>query len=238
MPIAFDNSGKADADAVSSLESPAWLISGSNRHLVVGVGVIEITTPPDPSSVKRNGSGGTNLTQNGSSILFDSSQYRGSIWELVAPAAANETIYVALAETCYRVFIIGCSFTGVNQITPTRTRTTNNATNEADPGPATVTCANTALNDLVVDFLACGQSGGTATNVAVGAGQTERAVVESPDLDILAGGMSTEPATGSSVTMTWDVTATLGVHHYALFGLPLIPTDVTPLRVVSSPLRW
>jgi hypothetical protein len=229
MAIAFDNTGEAFAAGVASVESPSWAIAGSDRHLVVGVTSVD-STVLTPTAVKRGGSGGTNLTQNGSPISFNASnQYRGSVWELVAPNAASETIYASWSGSQIQVLIEGCSFTGVNQTTPTRTRSTNTANDEGDPGPALVTASNTVNGDLVVDFLAAGQvTGGANPSLTVGGGQISRAEIDAGDLDLLAGGMSTEAATGSSVAMSWNVDTTVAVHDYAIFALPLIPADTGP----------
>ena len=224
MAAAFDNSGRAFAAGISSLESAAWLISGTERHLVAGVVSVD-SVPLTPTAVKRNGSGGTDLTQNGSPISFNSSsQYRGSIWELLAPAAASQTIYASFSGAQTEVALVGCSFTGIDQTTPSRTRTTNTANDLTTPATLTVTAANTQNNDLVTDFVCAGDTtGGSNPTLTVGGGQTERIKVDNGDLALTSGAMSTEPATGASVVMSWTGSTTSAVISYATFALPLIP---------------
>src|SRR5688572_18942349 len=91
MAIAYDNSaGSAEVDGDGVAETAAWAIAGSDRYLAAfaanGDG-----SPVAPSGVKWGGSGGTALTQDGTTLTI-ATFLRLARFGLVAPAAASQTL--------------------------------------------------------------------------------------------------------------------------------------------------
>lgn len=224
MPF-FDNTAGVFATGVAELETASWTISGINRHLVAGASCTTVGPAP-PDNVKWGGSGGVNLIRNGSSITFGSSNVRNaSIWELVAPSAANQTLYAIFPVVCNHAQLLGSSFTDVSQSTPSRARASGTANDITITGPATTT-ASTANGDLVVDFVKVAYVDVSNPILNVGANQVSRIEIEGSSSPYIACGMSTKVATGVSVTMSWDSDKTTGpdtVFDYAIFALPLRP---------------
>ncbi len=131
---------------VSSLTSGSWSVSGSNRLLLAfpasGAG-----TPVNPNSVKWGGSGGTSLTQQGSTI--DIGPYgKLSLFSLVAPTAQTATSYYSWSsaqdETCGGML----AFTSVNQSTPLGTVATSTGAGTTTLSPSIN--VSSVAGDLVV----------------------------------------------------------------------------------------
>lgn len=202
MPI-FDNANSAKAASATSVTTSAWVIAGSDRLLVAGMTWGD-GTPATYSSIKWGGSGGTALTQKGST-LSASAFHRVAVATLLAPTAANQTLYGAVSGTQTELCVGGVSLTDVLQANPTETSVTATGSGNAATYTATVNVTSSA-DQLVIDV-----AGGFTTNggnssctVVAGAGQTMRWEQESIS-NYSAGTSSTEPGSGT-VTMSEDFT--------------------------------
>lgn len=223
MAAVFDNSASTSSAAnVSSLTTASWTISGSNRYLFAGV-ASGAAVPQDPTACKWGGSGGTGLTQNGTPIT-DSSTHRLSIWELIAPSTGSQTLFASWGSNQDETALGGVSYTGVDQSTPSRARSTNTLSGQSSPFTATVTVTTSQNGDLIVDAMwAADNTAATNPTIAVDASQTSRIEIEGATIGFEAYGMSEEAATGANTVMSWTVSGvTAGQGSFVSIGLPLI----------------
>lgn len=215
MAAVYDNSVEAfSASASTTLETASWAVGGSNRYLLVFVGS-GAGTPVDPSAVKWGGSGGTSLTQKGSTLNMGTNA-KWSCWELIAPTAQTSTVHVTWGSSQDERWIIAISFTTTDQTTPTRTVATATGTSTAPSVNAT-----SVSGDLVVDGVAFLDTDGGSRTLTVGASQTSRQEIEGADLVYEGAGVSTEAATGTSTTMSWSMSGS-GGRPWATFAMALI----------------
>ncbi|MDX2059939.1 MAG: hypothetical protein SFV24_19170 [Gemmatimonadales bacterium] len=149
MAIAFDAvSPDTFSNAnVSSLTTGAWTIAGANRLLLAAM-ASGAGTPQNPSSCNWQGSGGTALTQIGSTLNIGANG-KLSVFRLIAPTAAADTLYGAWGAAQDETILGGVSYTGVDQTTPVGTPVTNTGTLTGGGGDMTVNVP-TAVGDLVV----------------------------------------------------------------------------------------
>lgn len=151
MAIAYDNVSPDTATQVAgtSLTSAAWTIAGSDRLLFGFIGTAAGGGGAAHSGMKWGGSGGTALTQIGSTLTVGSPG-RLSAWRLIAPTAASQTLYGNWAASQDESCIGGVSYTGVDQTTPVGTPATNTGSFAGvTSGNATVN-VTTVSGDLVV----------------------------------------------------------------------------------------
>lgn len=219
--IAFDNANSAKGTGVSSLTTSAWTIAGSNRLLVAGMGW-SAGAPPNYSAIKWGGSGGTALTQVGST-LASGATHKLAMARLIAPTAASQTLYGELSGSTDEFCVGGASFTGVHQTTPLGTEVTNTGTGTSTTFTATVDVGS-AASEVVID-MAYGGSDNTAPStvtVAAGASQTMRWEQENVG-NFNAGTQSSE--TGSATTtMSEDFTMGASVsYRWGIIGVGIKP---------------
>lgn len=190
-------------DAVSSTSNTSvnsrtfsHTCTGSNRILIVGVST-EDTGSADkvPTGVTYNT---VALTKVVSAQIGDPS-VTVSLWYLVAPATGANDIVISLPEVVGTVIGGGISFTGVIQSSlgvaggVSKTETSSSA--------PSIDVPNTKPGEVVVDVWGIKDGSVTAT---VGAGQTQRWNVTAAG-NTATGLGSTEPANGSTVTMSWPL---------------------------------
>lgn len=223
MAIAYDNAASTSSAAnVASLTTASWTISGSDRILMAGV-MSGAGTPVSPNAVKWGGSGGTALTQKGSTLSFRTFG-RVSQWYLIAPTASSDTLYCSWASNQDETALGGASYTGVDQSTPHGTQAT--ATSDAGSQDPTVNVSS-ASGELVVDVAAILDENGARTTLTVGASQTARV-----DIDQVGGaayesfGMSEEAGAGT-VTMSWTGLNSILNVGWGILGVPLKPVSAT-----------
>lgn len=211
----YDNSVQvSSASNVASLTSASWTIAGSDRYLVASANSAALTSVT-PTSVKWGGSGGTNLTMQGSAITYNSAVRRMSCWTLLAPAAESNTLYCLWPSNQDNTSLMGVSATGVDQTTPIGTLASATGTNNSPTVNAT-----TVADDLVVGMVGV-WADGTSPTVTVGAGQTARQEIEGGAFGDDGWGVCTETATGTSTTTNWTTTGNVGA--WGVFALPLKP---------------
>lgn len=154
MAVVFDALGPGSSgSATGNVTNISWSHtcgSGSNRLLVVGVGMgggtsgISLTTTY----------GATAMTSAG--LVLSNNQFDGfvQLFYLIAPAAGTNTINVSVDSSQTRDLLGGSlSFTGVNQTTPIA----NIATNFGFDTNPTVAVTSAAGN-IVVDAAVCGSA--------------------------------------------------------------------------------
>lgn len=217
----YDNSSQAfDTVANTTLATASFAIGGSNRYLLVCVGS-GAGTPVDPSAVKWGGSGGTSLTQKGTTLAMGANA-KWSAWELIAPTAQTSTVHVTWPSAQDERWILAVSFAGVDQTTPTRTLATATGTGGTPTFTMTVN-ATSQSGDLVADCAAFANANSDSATLAVNGSQTSRQEVEGAALVYEGGGASTLTASGASTTMAWTVSGTsASVQNWGTFAMALI----------------
>ena len=222
MALAYDNSASASlSSGASSITSASWAIAGSDRILIAsaysGAG-----TPAQATGMKWGGSGGVALTEIGTGVTANT-YFTGSAWKLIAPAAASQTLYGSWGSTQDELAIGGISLTGADQTTGVRTGGSASAAAQAWSPTATVN-VTTVADDVVVDSVSGNSTGNSYLTIAVGAGQTSRQEIDLVSATNWGWGMSTEVATGTSVTMSWTINGVGGADAgWIIKAVPVIP---------------
>lgn len=212
MALAYDNGVTvSSASNVSSLTSASWTISGSNTYLAAQIGS-GAGTPVAPNACKWGGSGGTALTQVGSTQTFNT-YFKHSVWELVGATAQSSTMYCSWPSNQDETALLAVSYTGVDQTTPKGTVATNQAETSASP---TVTVTSVS-GDVVVGFCYFANSNGGVTSLT--SSQTERKkIVTIGGLGYEALSIADTTASGTSTVMTWTGNTT---RSFAAVGFAL-----------------
>lgn len=205
MAIAFDNVSPDTSSAgnVSSLTSGNWTISGSDRCLFGFIGTGTGGSATTHSGMKWGGSGGTALTQIGSTVNAGSPG-RLSAWRLTAPAAASQALYGNWAAAQDESAIGGVSYTGVDQAAPVGAPATNTGSIlGAANGNMTVTIA-TAVGDVVLAafWVVCFSAADPQLTPGGTPAGTGRYEVEGASLSYEAMQVQEVVATGTSTTVT------------------------------------
>lgn len=151
MAIAYDSVSPdtSTAAGASTLTSGAFTISGSDRLLIGVTAAAAASGRATHSGMKWRGSGGTALTQIGSTLDVGTGG-RLSTWRLIAPDAVSDTIYGLLSDSDDEVAIGGVSYTGVDQTTPVGTPVTNTGTIVGSASGNMTATVTTTAGDLVV----------------------------------------------------------------------------------------
>ena len=121
-----------------------------------------------------------------------------AIFTLVAPTTGTNTVSLTVSSGRFNAYSAeSVSFTSVNQATPIR----STASTFAASSIATVDVLGLVSGDMVIDSALFT----SASAMTTGAGQTAvfASTVTNADFNI-AGGMSIETATSTSVTMSWS----------------------------------
>lgn len=203
--INFDNKSNSGYQAASAGYSWSHICYGSNRYLVVGVGML---------SLAQTVSG---ITYNSIALTFLGAQSsvsgaaRVELWGLVNPATGSNTVAVTLTGAIASA-ATAASYDWVHQTTPTEAFSSTQATN-VGAADATVNVITVADNDWVVDIVATDD-----TAITVGAGQVQRSNVTG------AGGSAANSDEGpktpaGSVTMSWTNIAALATWAIAAIAL-------------------
>jgi hypothetical protein len=220
-PFAFDNANSVQGTSVANLTTSAWAIGGSSRILVAGMGWSS-DPPPTYSAIKWGGSGGTSLTQIGSTIA-SGSFHRVALASLTAPAESTTTLYGELSGSAGEFCLGGVSYTGVNQSGPLGTAASNTGSGNGTTFTATVNVSS-AGDEVVIDVAYGGSTDGGAANLAVAAGTSQTMRWEQENIaSFSAGTQSTETGAGTT-TMSEDFTfGGLNQYAWAIIGVPLKP---------------
>ena len=152
MAVAYQTGVATNSAAnVATLTSASMTVSGSNTYLLALV-VSGAGSPVDPVSCKWGGSGGTAMTKVGATLTFGP-YWKASLYELVAPAAGANTLYVDYGTNQDETGVIGVLYTGVDQTTPRGTVGTGSNSNSH---PQSATCT-TVAGDIVVSAIFVGR---------------------------------------------------------------------------------
>lgn len=219
MAIAYDVSASTFSAAnVSSLTTGAVTASGSDRYLVAGA-ASGAGTAVGADSMKWGGSGGTALTQHGSSLAVGPNGHI-SAWSLDDPATGSQTLYGSWPSNQDETCIGGNTYTGVQGVRGTASA----AGNQGVEGQPTVN-VTTVASDMAVDFLWLVDGGGNNPTIAVGSGQTSRIEIEAGAItQYEAFGSSEESATGSSTTMSWTISLATAA-DWGIWAIALTPAS-------------
>jgi len=228
MAIAKDNTGANFniAGGQTTQSTNSFAVAGANRFLAAfvfsGAGSAGIT----PSAVKWGGSGGTAMTQRGSTLSLGSF-WSLSCWTLTAPTAQTSTVYADYGVAVDESSVIATSFTGVHQSVPlgTVTSKTNNfagsVTIDLNTREDTLACT-TISGDMMVDCIGVGTTGGSNPTISINGGQTSDQEYEGGTLSAYdAHGSSHLLASGTTTNSIWRVVDTTQNAVWGMFALPL-----------------
>lgn len=205
---------------VSSLATAAFTVSGANTYLRVLV-YSGASTPDNVTSVVWDAAGVNEaLSQDESYVTFNTN-FRASVWELVAPTAGtSKTVTVTWGSAQDETMIIADAYTGIDQTTPTRTLPTPAQGTGNTPSLSVTSVAG----DIVVGSLANSKNPGDLTTIASSL-VTIREKVEGADIGgYEACAQGDVVATGTSTSVGFTQSTTSGSGTYVLFGVALIPS--------------
>ena len=210
----FDSSQKASSAAgVTSLTSASWTVGSGASNTCLWHGVSSGSgTPVNPSGSKWQGSGGTALTQQGTTQSIGS-YWKHSLYRLIAPTGASNTSYASWGSAQDEVFMLCMSSKDTDQTTPNGTVAT--ATGTASPITVNV---STTSGELCYDFAFLGNDAADSPTVTVGSNQTSKQEIEGGVPSAYeAAGCSTSTAASSTETMDWTF-ASATSPHWATFA--------------------
>lgn len=212
MAIAYDNvcTDTFSIAGVANLTSATFAIAGSDRCLF-GFSHTSAGTPATHSGMKWQGSGGTALTQIGSTLSVGSFN-RISAWQLIAPTAATDAIYGNWSASQDECSICGIDYTGVNQTTPAGTPVTNTGTWTGAGSTDMTVAITTAVGDVVLAIFCAFDGNGnspllTPNGTPAGTGRYE---VEGTQMTFESVQVQEVVATGTTTTVSCAVQTTSG----------------------------
>jgi hypothetical protein len=212
-----DNSAKGSlTGGADNCSTASFALGGSNRVLYALV-MASAGTPLVPDQVKWQGSGGTALTQVSTTMDLPSGGgafWKVSLWRLIAPTAATDTVYVHFASTIDEIGVIAVSFKDADQTTPNGTIVVNQGTGN---GNVTATASGTS-GDIVAGFMAFGDQNGNSLTISTT--QTSLQEIEGATLQYEGLGANWTTSSGTTQAMTWTVSgtpATGGWGEYAFY---------------------
>lgn len=215
---------------VSSLATASFTVSGANTYLRVLV-YSGASTPDNVTSVVWDAAGVNEaLSQDESYVTFNTN-FRASVWELVAPTAGtSKTVTVTWASAQNETMIIADAYTGIDQTTPTRTLPTPAQGTGNTPSLSVTSVAD----DLVIGSLANSKNPGDLTTIASSL-VTIRQEVEGADIGgYEACAQGDVVATGTSTSVGFTQSTTSGSGTYVLFGAALIPAAGTVTTTIVT----
>ena len=210
MAIAFDASNSAQTTSAANLTTPAWTCAGSDRILIAAMGW-SAQTVPNYSVMKWGGSGGTPLTQIGSTVV--STDWKCAIAYLINPATGSNTLYGELTGVTDEFCVGGSTWTGVSQDIPLGTP--NNATGTSATPSVNVSSAS---NDVVIDMMYC------CSPAAITKDVSQTLIWKQENIGTYCGGGQSYEAGAPTVTMSWSITSSLWI----IIGVSIHPVGYTP----------
>lgn len=194
----FDNASIAESFTAASSLTFSHVVSGTERFLVVFVGIRELGTPAvTVSSITYNG---TNLTQACTVEDATASQsIRGDAWYLQSPDTGTHDVVITLSGTSeldLHGIAVSLNAVGSSGFKTSTTKQGLSATNIFDSS------IDASMNDMVLDF-ALPQGG--AASWTYGSGQTENEsnAVCASSRKIGTGNPTTSSITGTGVGDFW-----------------------------------
>lgn len=215
MGASVDNSVKASsAVGGTTLETASFAVGGNNRVLyaLVGCGA---TSPGAANSVKWGGSGGTAMSQIGTTLTLNTN-VKITLWKLTAPTAQTSTIYASYSATNDELWILGTSVQDADQTTPNDTVQQATGSDAAPTDIVTTVAGQLVLNFMSwLDVLGGGES---CTSSQTSLQEIEAGVPFAYE----GAGSSQATAGGSSQTMNWSVTNNVawGQYSFAINDAP------------------
>lgn len=210
MAIAFDSASSAQDSGVSS-KTWSHTCSGTDRVLDVIVATSSGAGATTVSSVTFDG---VSLSSVGTQ-LNPFSDYRLTVYRLIAPNATTANIVVTLAASQPEVTVFGVSFSGADQTTPGGTAVFAQATSGAPSAAVT----SVASDEIVY---AVG-TGANWTAITDGGGQSARTEQENVG-GWSSAALSTKTGTGT-VTLSWTpTTGGSGTTQWQTVGIAMKPS--------------
>jgi hypothetical protein len=219
----YDNFATVTGTSVATVTVPAFVVSGTDRLLVVTVGSSKGPTANSTTSVVRD-SGGLNESCVEAWDLVDNAFHSSGHYR-VAPATGSYAILVTLSNLDDEVGACATSWTGAHQTTPVGTPVTGSS-NGTTANP-TLTVSDASDEDLVIDGVHVYDA-----SIAAGGDQTERA-----NLVIAAGvvhGCSTQLGSVAGGVMSWTGGSNLYWAAGAMAIKPSVSTPVVPPKPVMA----
>lgn len=199
MAALVNNSAKVFSTGnVSSLSITSFAVGGANRILYVFV-ASGAGSPTAPTDVKWGGSGGTALTQIGTTLSVGSFG-RTSVWRLIAPTATTDDVYVDWGANQDETFIMAVAVEDADQSTPNGTVATGTGTSAN-----ILATAAAVVGDLVLGSGFFLDLSGSGCTLAVAGGQTALQEIEGADTNYEGLATSRLTAAGTSVAMSWTI---------------------------------
>ena len=238
MAISFDavSPDTSSNAVVANITSSAFTVAGANRLLIGAMGAGAGTVAAH-NAMKWGGSGGTALTQVGTSLNIGANA-RLSAWRLIAPTAASQTLYGEFAATQDEVAIGGTSYTGVDQTTPLGTAVTNTGTFSGSSGFNATITVTTVVGDVVwaVFWVLDGNGNSplmTPNGTPSGTGRYE---IEGAQLTFEAMQIQEVVATGTSTVVSCAVAPTSGTMTGDWGGIAFVVNSASgaPPPAISS----
>ncbi len=255
-PIIFDHSASTSCAYPScELSSPTKLTwfhtvgPGSNRILLVGISYVFYVGPASVASVTYGtpcpGPSCLSLTLiPGATHVQPTNDVHAELWALQNPPTGTATITVTFGGGTYPNVLLFAVAGSVSYSNVASTGTPVGSDGQTFfTGLSASESVATSPNDVVVDTVAfcdCTGSASPPTTVtASGSGQTQHwnaGSLNDASGETFAGGGSDQPASGSSVTMSWSlVTQEPSSSSWSLVAVPLIPV-ATPPPIPEYPL--
>jgi hypothetical protein len=210
IPPVFQGSAHNRTIANSSPSGNMTVGAGANRFLLLTVAVSGSTITV--SSASFNGQactkiGATTAGSGAGSINIE-------FWGLVAPVATFASFVVNFSSTPVESDVFACSYTGVDQTTPTRNFAGATATSSSPSVSLT-----SSSGEMIQDTLCWDTSGGFGPFETVGSGQVARDGDENGTLVYYA--VSTRTPGAASSTMSWSLGSSVlwGIAAVSIRGL-------------------
>lgn len=204
---------KATGTYVTSLTTPAWTCAGTNRYLCAGMAWADIPLTENYSVMRWGGSGGTALTQIGTTLNVTGDVWRVAAAGLIAPATGSNTLYGALSAGPYDFMITGATWTGVHQTTPI-------GTSASATGTGTTPTVNVSS-----------ETDGTVTDFCTGpltlTKHASQTLINQEDITDEGGFGNSYEAGAATVTMSW----TCGSGNWGIIGVPIKAAAVAGLII-------
>ncbi len=158
--ITYDNSSSSSVLSASSLTFALNVGSGSNRLLVVGVGVNN-SSADAPTGVTYNNVAMIKLDDN------TGANTDGSLWYLLNPSSGANNVVITMAGSRAEIIGVAASYTGVKQTGPPDAHTGGG---QFANSPSSHTLTTVASNVMAISFMTCQST----TDIVPQSGQTER----------------------------------------------------------------
>lgn len=190
--------------SVQNITSANWDVSGSNRLLISAL-AFSSEVPGTPSGTKWQGSGGTSLSQIGTTQ--SAGPYgKLALYGLIAPTAASNTSYYLTSKTHDTVIGGSVLLTSAYQSTlPSLVAATGN---HASSMNASVTVTTVVGQLVVAVYYVLDQNSGSRTITGVDAGSVSRYTAYPGSFEAFC--IATKVATTTSTTVTFTLSGTTG----------------------------